>query len=917
MISTDDDIWAETMPVNISGHYHRPDQPFLNLYYAGSLMQTCHGEEGQTKRLLRIELDDEIKITEIVLKRQVVYETITVDILLPLDGLEPNPKHRYILTNGTSAELLAFHQQNKKIFGDRVSYRAKSSEIAITTTEKVDSIKELREAVPAELKDLLDSYLQTQEIINNQSSIQLPMPKRCLKLKISRFMCFEDRVFKLYPGINKLVGENGSGKTTMMKAVEYCLYGGNAPAFSEKKQKVEVILEARKQWTICRSSNPRSLVLILGTETYKDESAQAIIDASMGKQAIWKATSQLEQKASCSFFAASDKEKRELLSLIFNEEESMIELGRKLTDDEGKLKKERDLTLRSLEEFQETIKDFVEKPEKPDFSDLTEPEKEDEIEMSKEPTFNDLEPLEDLEKPKLPEEPKKLTQPENVSLCEKEIAKLNKEMVEAGIALKNRETVKENEEKTEGLKRELPKGEELKTAREIIKLVQEVQGETKPITKEELEILRRQWENWEKVSSYQKEFKRTPTKERIDILREGIPADCPSCQAQLLIEDKKLNLRPANWESNPNSLREKKLLSAIDFNLTKPVEELEDAEERKQKFEKQQTLKKYSKEQIENAEKIIKKFKDVNNEISALEKFNEKLETDERFRSIDKISKEIDQWNQKKQLALKSSQEYQIYLNEKEKYDELKEKILFDYQQELKELEKRRTEKQKRIKDYQRERERVENERKKQLERYNEKLAWLIKEKERRQAEWEKKIEKWKKMKEKKKSLNNQAETVSSLWAETKELLRIFRTVQSQIFDRKITNWNLIFEELLKRCFESISAQIVPYKESKTGTIERIGFEIVLDEIKRKDVKSLSGGENDIFSLVFLLSCQRLLSTNFKLMLFDESLSQISQKNIHDRIVNVLEDYLTFPGTFCLISSHDDQLFNDTFEICL
>ena len=910
-ISTDSDVWPENYVLNISGHYHGYQKPFHNLLYPGSLMQTCHGEENQEKKILLLKLGDEIEIEEIVLKYQEQFRTVTIDIQEPPEEIFKNPKHRYVLANGTAGELIAYHSLNKKIFGDRVRYVPNSSEVVISTSEKIDALSELRAAVPEELQELLNSYLQNQELGQTVSQTQLSHPKRYLKLKIKNFMCLKTCSFKLFPGINKLVGENGAGKSTLLNAVEYCLFGGNSPSYGEKKLKTEVSLEAKDQWTIIRSSNPRALVLILGNDSFNDDSAQSIIDATFGRKDIWRTTSQLEQKARCTFFSASEREKRDLLSLIFNEEPSMINLGKTLTEDEAKLKKEKEQMIKSFEEFEETTQDLIEKPKEPVFDNLLEPEKPKILDFPPEPEFEEIESLPILI---LPPAPPETIEPDSITKCNKEIEKLNKEILQIEIAKENEKIKKENSEKITSLKRELPNDDEFKSANKIKKLKNEIgEGVINFIDDKEIETLEQLWKNWENVKSYQKEFGRMPFKERIDELKEGNPIVCPQCTSELLFDGKNAIHRPKNWKENKNSVKEKKLLQNIIFPYSEPMKTLEEAENQKRKFESQELLKKFPQELIENHENIIKKYKELTKEIDALEIFNQKLAKISKSREVTVIEKEKRQWEEKKA----QNGEWEDYLKRKEKYDDEKEKIITEHNKFKNELERKITEKNQRIINWKKEKERILEEMKRQEESYFQQKKWVEKEKERLVSEWEKAKEKWKKLKEKRKDLRSRRDEVLESWRITKDLFKIFKTVQSLIFERRLEAWNLIFDGLLKRCFENVEGKILAQKETKTGTVEKITLEIELDGIKRKDIKNLSGGEADIFSIVFLFSSLRLLPGNVKLICLDESLSQISKHRIDHRVLEVFNDYLTFPGFFTIISSHDSDLFSESPEISL
>lgn len=48
------------------------------------------------------------------------------------------------------------------------------------------------------------------------------------KLRIQNFRCFDDVEIEFNEGLNVIIGENNSGKTTIMKALQYFFRGSNS-----------------------------------------------------------------------------------------------------------------------------------------------------------------------------------------------------------------------------------------------------------------------------------------------------------------------------------------------------------------------------------------------------------------------------------------------------------------------------------------------------------------------------------------------------------------------------------------------------------------------------------------------------------------------------------------------------------------
>jgi len=44
---------------------------------------------------------------------------------------------------------------------------------------------------------------------------------RINKLQLTNFKCFENHSFEFHPNFNLIIGENASGKTTLLKALEH------------------------------------------------------------------------------------------------------------------------------------------------------------------------------------------------------------------------------------------------------------------------------------------------------------------------------------------------------------------------------------------------------------------------------------------------------------------------------------------------------------------------------------------------------------------------------------------------------------------------------------------------------------------------------------------------------------------------
>ena len=142
-----------------------------------------------------------------------------------------------------------------------------------------------------------------------------------MKLTLKNFRCYIEKEFDFgKEGLVLLSGQSGSGKTTIMYAIMFVLYGVGTKLSSFGKTSLEVQLEIDHLY-IKRTKRPNHLVLIdLNTNaSYEDESAQSVINNHFGK--AFETTSYIRQNAINSFIVMSPTEKLEFL------EKFAIDLG--------------------------------------------------------------------------------------------------------------------------------------------------------------------------------------------------------------------------------------------------------------------------------------------------------------------------------------------------------------------------------------------------------------------------------------------------------------------------------------------------------------------------------------------------------------------------------------------------------------
>lgn len=99
-------------------------------------------------------------------------------------------------------------------------------------------------------------------------------------IKLENFLCHECQSFEFHlDGLHLLKGVNGSGKSTILKAVYFAYFGGirKPYTFGESKKTTRVTL-THQRYTIERSRSPNRLVIKSGHEELEDEAAQRFIE---------------------------------------------------------------------------------------------------------------------------------------------------------------------------------------------------------------------------------------------------------------------------------------------------------------------------------------------------------------------------------------------------------------------------------------------------------------------------------------------------------------------------------------------------------------------------------------------------------------------------------------------------------------
>lgn len=145
-----------------------------------------------------------------------------------------------------------------------------------------------------------------------------------MKLTICNFRRFggEPHIFEFMRGeITLLEGTSGAGKTTILEALYWCLYGTVRDVYPNGQTCKTVVQLEQSGITIHRQKNPVRLVISYiaadgQTYTYEDAVAQNIINGLYGTNDVWASCSYISQKMRCELLSMTQNDKLEVLNKI-------------------------------------------------------------------------------------------------------------------------------------------------------------------------------------------------------------------------------------------------------------------------------------------------------------------------------------------------------------------------------------------------------------------------------------------------------------------------------------------------------------------------------------------------------------------------------------------------------------------------
>lgn len=190
-----------------------------------------------------------------------------------------------------------------------------------------------------------------------------------MELTIENFRCFKKKNIKLIKGLNLIKGNSGSGKSTILDAFRWCMYGDVLRTPNDNKKavtKVKIILNLNNDiLEIERTKPPNNITLLEKKEKeiklslFGDE-AQEYINKKFGLSDLWNVSCYITQETYNDLMFSNQKNKNTIIEeIILSKEMFEIEKYEKiLRDHKNKIeRKEQEISIK-IEEKEKELNNF-------------------------------------------------------------------------------------------------------------------------------------------------------------------------------------------------------------------------------------------------------------------------------------------------------------------------------------------------------------------------------------------------------------------------------------------------------------------------------------------------------------------------------------------------------------------------------
>lgn len=726
-----------------------------------------------------------------------------------------------------------------------------------------------------------------------------------MEVEIFNFLSINYKKIIFLKGLNLLKGNNGSGKTTILEAIKWCLYGSKKG--TKKETKVIISLDNYK---IIRCKNPERIKFIKNNIEYDSIEAKEQIKNIFGTKLGWKSSSYLSQFELSTFFTGSQIDKFNLIKELISFDEEDEKIYPKLKEKENTINEELNNINYYIIKIKEKIKKFNLENDLKDFD----------LNFIKSSFF--LKKEEIFEKRKIIYE--EIIKYKNNLETQKIIKDIIKKLEEDKIKFKNfpKEynynnhknyieyiVLLQEKNKLNELKEPIETLETLINTKSILnnnKLIIEKLN----LKEDEIEIKKNEWKTYIENKSIYDEWKKyndsiekynyfknkldeknkklnTINKAKIficenlcieeynyNVIKNYGKLICPECKSNLKIVDNKLKKQGGKLEinliNNINNYNEKiykyeneknEIIKQInkfkEIIPNKPIKKIDYFIENNYSIEdilkKYSIINNYKKNNINNIDDKIRTIKLVEKKkviINKIDKIYSELFLDFEKNNINEDS--YDNFCKLKE-SIKSKQK--IIDN----YKEITNFNLDKKQKKLENLDKSIININKNIKLY---------DEYKILKKYEEELE-----------------------KEKNK-YNNISKDLNNI----KKILKVVRQSENESFQNFFNFFNLNTNKILNNIFDNIEINMKTIKDNKY----QIDFELNKDNIKYENLHDLSGGEKFKISIAFLLVLGMI--KNNKFYMFDESITNIDSES-KEILLKIIKNYTI--NNIVIITHHE------------